>query len=230
MLISQQRAVLTFGGLMSTTTGTPIGATLRIEPSYDVLKITALAIAGLAFAFYPLLRGSSTEVGFGGAELYARPTWLLAHCLGMAGFITAAWGLSTIDRLAGRLAFGGTLLVLPYYGAEAFGLNAIGRLALQTHDPSGVAAANMFRYQPVAITAFGVGLLLLAAAGVRLLQLVRRGPGLRRLGLLITGLGLLTYLPQFFAPIEGRIAHGIALGLGLLVLAVTAGHRRRQLG
>jgi hypothetical protein len=183
------------------------------------LRIAALVVAGIAFGLYPALRGSATEVGISGAELYARPAWLLAHCLGMIGFITAAWGLAAVDRFASRLAFGGTLLVLPYYGAEAFGLNAIGRLAVKTNDPSGVAAADMFRYQPVAMTVFAGGLLLLAAAGFRLLWLVRRGLDGRRVGLLLTGLGLLTYLPQFFVPIDGRIIHGIVLGIGLLALA-----------
>ncbi|QGN33970.1 hypothetical protein [Microlunatus sp. Gsoil 973] len=186
----------------------------------------ALIAAGIAFAVYPILRGSAVETGFSAAELYARPAWLLAHSLGMIGFIASAWGLLAVDRWAGRLAFGGTLLVLPYYGAEAFGLNAIGRLAVQLHDPSGVAAADMFRYQPVAMTAFAAGLLLVAAAGVRLLLLLRHRPMFLRVGLTITGLGLLTYLPQFFVPIEGRIADGIVLGIGLVLLAMATANRQ----
>lgn len=120
-------------------------------------------------------------------------------------------------------------MVLPYYGAEAFGLNAIGRLAVQTHDGSGIAAANMFRYQPVAMTIFAVGLLLLAAAGVRLLLTLRRRTGWSRFGLVLTGLALVAYLPQFFVPIEGRIVHGIVLGAGLLVLAGAATRRSQPL-
>jgi hypothetical protein len=209
---------------MSTTVRptTSVTATARNVP----LQIAALIAAGLAFAIYPILRGSAVETGFSAAELYARPAWLLAHCLGMAGFIASSWALLSVDRLAGRLAFGGTLLVLPYYGAEAFGLNAIGRLAIETNDPSGVAAADMFRFQPVAMTAFAAGLLLLAAAGVRLLFLLRHRPALLRVGLAVTGLGLLTYLPQLFVPIEGRIIHGIVLGIGLVLLAGATANRQ----
>jgi hypothetical protein len=209
---------------MSTTVRptTSVTATARNVP----LQIAALIAAGLAFAIYPILRGSAVETGFSAAELYARPAWLLAHCLSMAGFIASSWALLSVDRLAGRLAFGGTLLVLPYYGAEAFGLNAIGRLAIETNDPSGVAAADMFRFQPVAMTAFAAGLLLLAAAGVRLLFLLRHRPALLRVGLAVTGLGLLTYLPQFFVPIEGRIIHGIVLGIGLVLLAGATANRQ----
>jgi hypothetical protein len=143
----------------------------------------------------------------------------------MVGFITASWALLSIDRFAGRLAFGGTLLVLPYYGAEAFGLNAIGRLALRLNDPSGVAAADMFRFQPVAITVFAAGLLLLAASGVRLFFLLRRRTPVMWVGLAVTGLGLLSYLPQFFVPIEGRIVHGVVLGIGLVLLALASASR-----
>lgn len=216
--------------MSATTTSKISGRTVTSadQSSERVLRVLALVIAAISFALYPMLRGSAPETGFSAAALYARPAWLLAHCLGMAGFITASWGLGTVDRLAGRLAFAGTLLVLPYYGAEAFGLNAIGRLAVQTHDPSGVAAAGMFRYQPVAITVFAAGLLLVAAAGVRLLLALRHGSGLRRIGLVITGLALVAYLPQFFIPSQGRIVHGLVLGVGLLVLAGAASRRPQQ--
>lgn len=200
-------------------TDTTGGTRIRTIPA--ILYATALAVAALAFALYPILRGSAHETGLTAAALYARPAWLLAHCLGMIGFSTASWGLGRIDQVAGRLAFGGTLLVLPYYGAEAYGLHAIGVLAQRLNDPSGIPAADMFRYQPVAITTFGIGLLLLAAAGVRLLFGLRRSSVPRRIGLVIAGLALITYLPQFFLPGQARIVHGIVLGVGLLILGWT---------
>lgn len=186
------------------------------------LHRVALVAAGIAYAAYPMLRGSGSEVGLAGAELYARPSWLIAHCLGMIGFVAAAWGLTRVDRWAHGLALAGAILVLPYYGAEAFGLNAIGRLAIQTGDGGLVAAADLFRFQPVALTTFAAGLLLVLAAGVRLLVLLRmRSTGWwQRIGLLLAGLGLIGYLPQFFGSIELRIAHGIVLGLGLILLAL----------
>lgn len=180
-----------------------------------------LAIAGAAFAAYPILRGSGSEAGLAGAELYARDAWLIAHVLGMAGFAAIGWGLGVVDRLAGRLALAGALLVLPYYGAEAFGLHALGQRVLETGDASAIAAADLFRYQPLAMTMFVAGLVLVAGAGVRLLLKVRHGPGGQRIGLLLTGAALATYLPQFFVPIGGRIGHGVVLGLGLLALAGT---------
>lgn len=183
------------------------------------ITAAALAIAGLAFAFYPMLRGSGSESGAAGAELYARDAWVVAHALGMLGFVLASWALGILDRLTGHLAMAGTLLVLPYYGAETFGLHAIGQQALDTGEMSGVAAADLFRYQPLAVTMFAIGLLLLAAAGVRLLVLARGNRAMMRPAQLLVGAGLATYLPQFFLPIEGRIVHGLVLGVGLVLLA-----------
>lgn len=184
-------------------------------------SIALLIIAAVAFAAYPMVRGSGSEVGLAGARLYARPAWLLAHLLGMIGFVTMAVGLDRIDRLAARLAMAGSVLVLPYYGAEAFGLHALGQIAVKTHDAGMIAAADTFRYHPAAIAVFAAGLLLLAVSGVRLLILLRRPASiLTKFGLIVTGIALLGYLPQFFGPIELRIGHGLLLAVGLLLLAV----------
>ena len=221
MIISSiQRAPLTlWGEAMTDVLTTPAPAADFTARHATRLSAAALGLAGLAFAAYPMLRGSGSEAGMSGAELYARPAWLFAHVLGMVGFVAAGWGLGAVDRAAGRWAVAGAVLVLPFYGAEAYGLHALGRRAVETGDGSMVAAADMFRYEPVAVTTFTVGLLLVAAAGVRLLTRARRGHGGQRAGLLLTGLALVTYVPQFFGPIEGRIAHGVLLGAGLIALA-----------
>jgi hypothetical protein len=179
----------------------------------------ALGIAGLAFVAYPILRGSAVETGLSGAALYARPAWVLAHVLAMLGFVLLAVGLPAIDERAGRWATWGAFAVLPYYGAEAFGLHALGVRVLQTGDADMTVAADMFRYQPVAITIFALGWLAFGAVGVRLLLLTRGRRGALRIGLALTGIALLTYLPQFFLPPAGRIGHGLVLGIGLLVTA-----------
>jgi hypothetical protein len=202
-----------------TTTNIPDVATAARGRKRIGLQGIALAVAGIAFAVYPMLRGAGSETGMSGADLYARPAWLVAHVLGMVGFVLTAWALTSLDRLAGTLAVAGTALVLPYYGAEAYGLHAIGRRVVETGDTSAVAAADLFRYEPVAMTTFAVGLLLLAAAGVRLVLMSRDHAGMVRWGLALTGITLATYLPQFFLPIEGRIGHGVLLGTGLLLLA-----------
>ena len=111
------------------------------------------------------------------------------------------------------------VLLLPYYGAEAYGLGAVGRYARDGHTEV-LTVAESFRYAPFEVTTFGVGLMLLAVVGgllVRATWGVADGPA--RLGGALTGLGLATFLPQFFAAPELRMAHGVVLGLGLAVLA-----------
>ncbi|WP_344808076.1 hypothetical protein [Microlunatus ginsengisoli] len=179
-----------------------------------------LGLAGLAFAAYPMLRGYGSETGLAGAALYARPAWVAAHLLGMVGFALLALGLSRIDERAGRWATWGAFAVLPYYGAEAFGLHALGLRAIQTGHADMTAASDMFRYQPVAITIFALGWIAFGAVGVRLLLLARRGgEAMLRAGLVLAGVALITYLPQFFLPPAGRIGHGLLLGIGLLLTA-----------
>src|SRR5690554_3096992 len=96
----------------------------------------ALALAGAAFIAYPALRPYSDETTLAGAEAMASPAWVVSHVLGIAGFVLVALGIAMTlrGRLAGRrstaLAWLGAALVLPYYGAETFGLQVIAQHAL----------------------------------------------------------------------------------------------------
>jgi hypothetical protein len=196
--------------------------------------------SAVAFVAYPALRPYADETRMPGLAAMASDRWLAAHLLGMLGFVLVAFALrATLDRdrraggsarLVGPLAWWGAILVLPYYGGEAFGLHAIGRYATARQDPGLVEAVNGFRYQPLAITAFGVGLALLAAAGVLLIVGTRTSDRLTRAAALLTGVGLVLYLPQFFAAPGLRIGHGAVLGWGCLLFAVAVLRERRGLG
>jgi hypothetical protein len=184
-----------------------------------VRPVASLLLAGACFAAYPVLRGYGDESGLRGAELFARDAWLLAHLMGMAGFVLVAYGLRVVDAFAHRWAMVGAFLVLPYYGAEAFGLHALGQRIVETGHSDMTEVADMFRYDAVAITMFALGWAAWSAVGVRLLVLLRQGVGGRRVGLALTGLALVTYLPQFFLAPAGRITHGLVLAAGLVMLA-----------
>lgn len=189
------------------------------------LRAAALLVAGVALLAYPLLRGHAVEDGRAAAELYARPAWLWAHVLAMLGFVLVAWALAAVDRTAHRAAVAGTTLLLPYYGAEAYGLHAVGRRVLETGDDAVLSAttgaADLFRYEPVAMTLFALGWCALLVAAVRLGILATRASGLTRAGLALTAVALATYLPQFFLPGGGRVAHGTVAAAGLVLLAVS---------
>ncbi|WP_375003725.1 hypothetical protein [Aeromicrobium sp. CTD01-1L150] len=213
---------------MSPETSTPLETFM---PSRHLLAL-ALVVAASALLLYPILRGYAVEDGTDAAQLYARSAWLWSHVLAMGGFALVAWGLSAVDVWAHRLAVVGVALLLPYYGAEAFGLHAMGRRVLETGTPEvlqeQVGAADLFRFEPVAVTTFGLGWLALAVVGVRLLLMLRPAGRWERTGLVLTAAALLTYLPQFFLPPAGRIAHAVvaAVGLGLLAIMLARGSDR----
>ena len=198
-----------------------------------VVTAVAFAVAGAGFVVYPALRPYSDEVTLAGAEAMSSTTWVLAHCVGMLAFLAltvAVWSLRRTApglrqrpaAVAAVLTWLGVSLVLPYYGGETFALQVIAERAATEADPGLLELADAFRYQPVAITTFGAGLLTLAAAGVALAAALRDAGTLGRAGGLLAGLGLVLYLPQFFVAPAGRIGHGVLLAVGCAVLAVVA--------
>ncbi len=195
------------------------------------LERLSWAAAGAAFIAYPALRPYADETGLDGLAAMASNRWLLAHLLGMAAFAFLTVGIRSLGRktltgrpatVAGPLAIVAVALILPYYGGEAFGLHAIGRYAVLTGDAGLITAVDAFRYQPAAITLFGIGLVLLAVVGVLLAIATWSRGGLLRLAGAVSGLGLLLYLPQFYGTPTMRIAHGVLLGVGCLILAISA--------
>ena len=98
----------------------------------------ALAAAGVLFLAYPALRPWHDEGTVAGATASMSSTaWVTAHFFAMLGFILVPLGLLALRSAlaatraeplaltAAVLAWIGSGLVLPYYGAEDFGLHAI---------------------------------------------------------------------------------------------------------
>lgn len=199
---------------------------------------TWLAVAGLSLGGYPLLRPYGPEKGLAGAHDFASPAWLAAHVLGMVGFVSLAlaarsaagssdpwpWSGRPIRVMETRLWLAVAFL-LPYYGAEAYGLHELGRYAVHDGDPGVLDVADAFRYAPFEVSTFAAGLLLLGLVGVQLARGLWHSGGLGRAGGLLAGLGLVTYLPQFFGAPEARMTHGVVLAAGLVLLAVAARHQ-----
>jgi hypothetical protein len=196
-----------------------------------------LGIAAVSFAAYPALRPWSTEAGLAGAHTFSTSRWIVSHSIGILAFVTLAAAFRQLGRVDTPAWWnGGTLrslesrgllaaaLVLPYYGAEAFALPAIGRWAGEHQSADAHAIAESFRLSPIPATVFVAGLIVLAAVGVRLARSSWQSGSMVRNGGILAGLGLLTYLPQFFAPPIVRVIHGIVLGLGLAMLAAAVAH------
>jgi hypothetical protein len=190
----------------------------------------ALAAAGVLFLGYPALRPWHDEGTVAGATAsMSSNAWVAAHFFAMVGFILLPLGLLALRAAlaatraeplaftAAVLAWIGSGLVLPYYGAEDFGLHAIaGSAGPRTGLLSLVSAV---RYQPLAVTIFGAGLLLLAAAAILAAIAVWRSNVLPRGSAILFATGMVLFLPQFFSPAAIRIAHGVLLAAGLIILA-----------
>src|SRR3546814_18443724 len=90
------------------------------------------------------------------AAAFASTAWVVSHVCGALALASVGrLGLRLADRsdtLTARTArwtgLGGAVLVLPYYGAETFGLHAIGTRAPQ--DPAPLSLSGEVRHQPAA--------------------------------------------------------------------------------
>ncbi|MGB2949186.1 MAG: hypothetical protein WBB62_17920 [Rhodococcus sp. (in: high G+C Gram-positive bacteria)] len=189
------------------------------------------AFAAIMFLAYPILRPYSSEVGMEGAEAFGETSWVIAHVCAMLGFIAIALAMRSLEQLVGPSAGAsaasvavvvtwiGVGLTLAYYGAEAFALNAVGAKAVSDADPAIMELADPIRNGAVQISMFGIGLLLVLIGGVYAALAVRSSDILPSWSGLPLAAGLILFAPQFFAPPAVRIAHGVLMFVGCLILA-----------
>ena len=175
------------------------------------------AAAGVLFVLYPVLRPWADQEPAGMPAAFASPAWPIAHLSAVAGFVLVGFGLLAVrDRFPGRAARAalglwavGAAMTIAYYGAETFALSAL------SGQPGLPALADAVRMGTVQMAVFGVGLIALAVAAVVLVA-VLRAPAVP------FALGMVLFLPQFFTEPPVRIAHGVLLGAGCLLLAAQA--------
>ncbi|ALG08260.1 hypothetical protein [Kibdelosporangium phytohabitans] len=161
----------------------------------------------MLFLSYPLLRPWHDEATVAGArESMGSTAWVIAHFLAMVGFVLVPIALLGMRERLGITSavvmWVGAGLVLPYYGAEDFGLHAA---ANNSGDLLAVAEAT--RYHPLAVVIFGAGLVALALGAVLVAMKDRSA--------VLFAAGFVLFLPQFFTPAPVRIAHGVLMLAGL---------------
>ncbi len=197
------------------------------------LGALCLLVAAVMFVLYPALRPWADESTVEGAvDAMSSGAWVASHAFAMVGFtlvglgMLSLWGAVRSTR-AERVGLAtvvtgwvGAGLTLPYYGAEDFGLHEVAAKAAAGESVDVLGLAENVRYNPVAITFFGIGLVTLAASGVLAAVTVARSDRLPRWSGLVFAVGYVLFLPQFFAPAPVRIAHGVVLGVGLAWLGL----------
>ena len=161
--------------------------------------------------------------------------WVVAHSLGIGAFTLLAVGAlgaylrfvptaQRRSRWALFLTVLGAGLTLPYYGAEVFGLHAIGGTSLARHDVDlFTTLTDGVRWGP-GIWFIVVGLILLAVGGVLAASAAWASTqGWARWSGVPLAVALVLYLPQFTGTQWVRVLHGglMAVGCGLLAWALT---------
>jgi hypothetical protein len=184
----------------------------------------ALAFAGVMFLLYPALRPWHDESTVVGARTsMSSDFWVAAHFFGMLGFIAVPLGLfavnavlaSRVSYLAVITAWIGAGLTLPYYGAEDFGLHALAR----SSTPDLLGVVDQVRFQPVAVTIFGLGLVLIGVAGILAAVAIWRSGVLPAAAGVMFAIGFALFVPQFYLPPAARITHGVIVLVGCVWLA-----------
>lgn len=210
-------------------TQAPAAAEAGIPGPRHPLVAPTLATGGLMAAYLVLrpygdMSGGTTPSV---AEAFASPWWIVAHLCGalaIASFGRLTLRLADVDhglpaRLGRFAGLAGTVLVLPYYGAETFGLHALGQRALEG-DLAALELVSVVRDQAAAMTMFVIGLLLLGLAGVLVAVTWQRRGGRMAWAAWPLGLMVAAIAPQFYLPPEGRATFGIAYAVAAAVLAV----------
>ncbi|MFD6178816.1 MULTISPECIES: hypothetical protein [unclassified Isoptericola] len=214
--------------------GAPSPAVAR--PAVARWTVAGAVAAGVLLLLFPALRPWPDESvpTLALAAGFASDHWVLAHLCGIAGLgLLAPTLLGVRALLRGRpgaraataavvTAWAGAGMSALYFGAEIFGIRTIAQAALRTGDTALLADVDALREQPAAMTLFGLGLALVAAAGVLAAVSLWRGGAAPRWAGVVLAAGLLLYLPQFFTAPAVRVGHGVlvAVGLGLVAWAV----------
>lgn len=202
------------------------------------LGIFSFVVSAILFVVYPALRPFSDESSLEGAAAFASAEWTAAHMLAMVAFTLLPIGVIGLYYAMHKtapaskvywafvLSLIGVGCLLPFYGGETYGLRAIGQEALARQSADLVGLQEVVRSGP-GLMMFLVGLLMLAAASILVAWAVGKSGKYAKWSGVPFALGMLLYLPQFFAGQPLRVAHGMLVAAGCLWLAADMSRRIR---
>lgn len=194
------------------------------------LASLSFAVAGVLFVLYPAIRPFSDETSLSGAAAFGSTAWVVAHSMAIVAFLLLVLGMfgaylliqatpgAKLALIALVVSWIGVGLTLPFYGAEVFGLHAIGQEALKQDNPSLVSLASMVRGEP-GIWFIISGLLLLGAGIVAFAVAIWQSRFLIKWGGIPLAIGFALYIPQFSWPQWLRVAHGFLITVACALLA-----------
>lgn len=194
------------------------------------LASVSLVIAGILFVLYPAIRPFSDETSLVGAAAFASPAWIVSHVLAIVAFTLLGAGLLGLYLLlqngsCGRLALRsivvtwlGIGLTLPFYGAEVFGLHALGKRALAEQSAEWIALADDIRYGSGFLMILA-GLLLIGIGSILVVMVIWKSGALPKWAGVLFTMGFLLYLPQFLGTQPLRVAHGVLVAAGCMGIA-----------
>lgn len=204
---------------------------------FSAINLTA---AGALFVLYPSLRPFSDESSLSGAAAFASSEWIVSHTMAILAFILMTIGLlglyvslrdNAVEKLALYslvLAFFGTGLTLPYYGAEVFGLHVIGREAINQNNIEWMRLANDIRFGP-GFYMILAGLVIVAAGTAMMAAGIWKSRTMPRWSGIPFTFGFLIYLPQFMGTQPIRVAHGVIIAVGCIWIAMGMWRQSRHI-
>jgi len=208
-----------------------------MQKSKNIFRIRlaafSLALSGIFFVLFPVVRPFFDESSLRGAAEFASTSWVIAHALGMGGFILLTLGFLGVHThlqetrgenrafLALVLSWIGAGLTLPFFGAEAFGLQVIGQAAVNMNNPALIPLINSVRFGPGIIFLI-TGLMLVGFSTIVLASAVWKSGILPKWSGIPLAVGFALFIPllqgnPLFQPI--RIADGSLIAIGCILLA-----------
>ena len=126
----------------------------------EKMLLHCLSLSGILFLIFPIARPFFDETTLSGAAQFASGRWVFAHSTGIIGLVLMPLGFlglyfSLRETKAEKAAFNafiinliGAGLTLPFFGAEAFSLQIIGRAAVTMNNPDLIPLVNEVRFGP----------------------------------------------------------------------------------
>ena len=191
------------------------------------LSAISLIVSGIFFTMFPIIRPFFDESSPQAAQHFSSNYWVIAHSFGMGGFVLLCLGLvgfhlalqeTHVERSAFWamiLGWIGAGLTLPFFGAEAFSLQVIGRAAIDQNNPALLSLVNQVRFGP-GVFFISLGLLFIAASMIILAIAAWRSGLLPKWSGIPIAIGFAIYIPL----LSGQpVFQSLRIADGLLILA-----------